>query len=1677
MPLNKSVTFDDAGYVGYTPQDTPPTSFVSTLGAAFRQNNAVASTIANPRLDYDVHDLTKIDPSYDPYKDIKGYEDYAPLFENVYNQTAATALKQQIDQARKDKATLAQSGWTGTLLDFGAGVIDLPTLIPGGALVRGGKIGFDMLKSALAVGASAGLSSAVQETALRTNDPTRTNEDSAYAIGGQVLLGGILGAGLSKLFTHSEWSQISKSLEEDLSGEVANPNAVVEQIVRRAQAAGAQSVDDIAPTLQEMGVGGPRAAQIVANATKAARLSPGIRTMLSPSAKVREIYLKMVDNPIYTTMNMEGKTLGADVENLVKTYTRGAYGDWKRLADAEYLKYRQDLGQNMITSRLPATGDVLSKTQFLERVAQAGRRGDLDASNEFVTRVAQAAREKVFDPLFERAKAEGLLPEDAKTTTAASYVTRMWNREKLIGEEPQFKEIVRQQVQSWTEQEVKRLTDARDSRLGSLNSRISDLEMPADQRAQLMSDLTEQLRQHREGNPAFVAKDEELSNLRSELFGARKANDKKTVDLLNKKIDESANAAGKEYADYVTKRNSMQARLARVRNNIAGRAGQVEAMKARIADIEGSNIERLRRLHRSLTILDTEAERNAPDVFEEKLSKARTQFAQVMERSNKAQERLVATRDRIAEKQNAIAATKEEVVAGKDGGSKQLARDVEAGKARSVALRNEFESLSTDLDKKSADHEAYVKKQTELRDKALSKGDNAKASEIDRRLTDRSAKHDAYVKSTYDKLTSLLDEADSLKGIDHNALVDQLLQKNAARRSLLESSMKNAEERFQTAEQRRIQEMNDRAERIAELEKTDPEEALSELRDLVEERLGHASDLITREGNRIMKLAQRIGEADPELVKKQVGGLKQRIKDVEREFADRVDVGMGGQHGFKDYVEEVVSSIFNNLTGKGGGDIPEWIVPAKRGPLKERTFNIPDAKIEAYLHNDAEAILHKYARLMSADIELAKKFNGKPDMEEQMQEVSRDYEQLRAQAKTPAERLKLDQAEEKDLKHLRAFRDMLRGTYRTADRSSGWNAVTKAALTWNYMRLLGGVTLSSLTDATRLPMVHGLRATMKEALPILTNRVNGIRSIQIAKQDAKELGAVAESVMQHRLASMADLNDPYRFGNRFERYLDNTANVFTKMTGIGWWTDMMNTISAVMTENRVLKNVLSAVEVSKTPESIYHNTSYAGEIAIRHGFNKSGKRIGAPPKLERNFAGGRYDANSFGNDGVYLDASGHWTEPGPYANFGVGEFATGTAKFKNALLITPETLGKLREKINVPHRPQNVGNADQMIGEDVAKYARKNGYDGIIVTGFDGKAVKTYDDEVAMAKRFRTHESVFQDQAFAFDPQSIKFNEKTFLPGDKDIPALPGIGEHVTKTVTPAKTVQRVNYDKLDKAEKAYMAYLGIDETTAARIAEQFTKHGVTDNGIHGGNVSEWDDDIARRAFGAALNKDTDRTIVKPGMGDVPLWMKTNTGRLLTQFKSFGVASHQRVLIAGLQERPRRLMEGMVLGTAVGMMIGYLKMIERGDYERANNLLSNPGKWIGDGLDRAGIFYLPFDVSNTADKVSASLGGPNVSISSIFSRIAGDKDHSGSPTRYASRDPIGAVAGPTAGLFSDLATILAAVSRHQLSKVDSETQDITPSQEKEAINAALRQIPGSALPGIRTIINAGVKPK
>jgi len=103
------------------------------------------------------------------------------------------------------------------------------------------------------------------------------------------------------------------------------------------------------------------------------------------------------------------------------------------------------------------------------------------------------------------------------------------------------------------------------------------------------------------------------------------------------------------------------------------------------------------------------------------------------------------------------------------------------------------------------------------------------------------------------------------------------------------------------------------------------------------------------------------------------------------------------------------------------------------------------------------------------------------------------------------------------------------------------------------------------------------------------------------------------------------------------------------------------------------------------------------------------------------------------------------------------------------------------------------------------------------------------------------------------------------------------------------------------------LAGAGIDPQTALIIADQFKKHGAVNGGVYFPNSAAWDvaDPNVRRALDAlrgAVVRDADRTIVTPGQ-DKPLWMSSQLGSLVSQFKSFQMASVQRTLLAGLQQR------------------------------------------------------------------------------------------------------------------------------------------------------------------------------
>jgi hypothetical protein len=101
----------------------------STFGAAFRQDNTVGAVFSHETIPQDVED------GFNAWESIKGskYERRWKSFVDTRSTRASDAVKRQIDREEEDRRLLDAAPWGQSLTaQIAAGVIDLPTLIPGG---------------------------------------------------------------------------------------------------------------------------------------------------------------------------------------------------------------------------------------------------------------------------------------------------------------------------------------------------------------------------------------------------------------------------------------------------------------------------------------------------------------------------------------------------------------------------------------------------------------------------------------------------------------------------------------------------------------------------------------------------------------------------------------------------------------------------------------------------------------------------------------------------------------------------------------------------------------------------------------------------------------------------------------------------------------------------------------------------------------------------------------------------------------------------------------------------------------------------------------------------------------------------------------------------------------------------------------------------------------------------------------------------------------------------------------------------------------------------------------------------------------------------------------------------------------------------------------------------------
>jgi hypothetical protein len=179
-----------------------------------------------------------------------------------------------------------------------------------------------------------------------------------------------------------------------------------------------------------------------------------------------------------------------------------------------------------------------------------------------------------------------------------------------------------------------------------------------------------------------------------------------------------------------------------------------------------------------------------------------------------------------------------------------------------------------------------------------------------------------------------------------------------------------------------------------------------------------------------------------------------------------------------------------------------------------------------------------------------------------------------------------------------------------------------------------------------------------------------------------------------------------------------------------------------------------------------------------------------------------------------------------------------------------------------------------------------------------------------------------------------------------------------------------------EKKAIEFLARNNIDAEIASTIWQQVTngKGGGKVNGVWLPNTEAWDiaDPMvakAQRAYRAMLVGEVDATIVTPGLGK-PNWTDASTvGRMLAQFKSYGMVSTQKVLMANLQQHDAAAVNGIMLSMGLGALSYFLYAIAAGG--RTEEDMRNAGldKWADEMISRSGVTGVFDSVQRIAEKL------------------------------------------------------------------------------------------------------------
>lgn len=280
--------------------------------------------------------------------------------------------------------------------------------------------------------------------------------------------------------------------------------------------------------------------------------------------------------------------------------------------------------------------------------------------------------------------------------------------------------------------------------------------------------------------------------------------------------------------------------------------------------------------------------------------------------------------------------------------------------------------------------------------------------------------------------------------------------------------------------------------------------------------------------------------------------------------------------------EDIARQIAQRIKGSPDGRLPyDWKIgegsgPGKlngtpmRGPLRSRTFQIPDNLIDDFLDNDIEDLGRVYLRQIAPDIELKRQFDD-IEMTEEFAQVELWYSEAMKKAKTTRERDRLEKAKNSDIEDLAGMRDRIRGVYAMEDMNNIFHRAGRVARNLNYLRLMGGIVASSVPDVARIFMAEGIGKTFSKGIAPLAKN---LKTFKVSAAEGKAYGIGVDALMGGRSQIISDIADYTKAGTAFERGVQSLTDNFGRINLMDYWTAGVKQLHVVTMQNSVIDGLL-----------------------------------------------------------------------------------------------------------------------------------------------------------------------------------------------------------------------------------------------------------------------------------------------------------------------------------------------------------------------------------------------------------------------------------------------------------------------------------------------------------------------